>query len=74
MDDEVKLCPFRKTVIYEDWDKNSEFAGDIYGYAYLPHTSSESFLPCLGEACAAYKRVDPEFECFNVNRCKLIGG
>ena len=68
MDNEVKLCPFRKTVLYEDWDRSSEFSGDVYGYAYLPRTSSETFLPCLGEACAAYNN-----HYLSQSKCLLIG-
>lgn len=45
--EENKLCPFRKEIIMTDYKTSGE------GYP-VDTQYEETFLPCLGEKCAAY--------------------
>lgn len=65
MDNQTKLCPFRKEVFYDTWTQQ------IYGAQFsgqLPMGSTENFMPCLGEACAAYNN-----HYLSQSKCLLIG-
>lgn len=44
MADKTKLCPFRKTTVYN---------GNT-NYDTVDVSAVEDFLPCIGEECAAY--------------------
>lgn len=56
-----KLCPFRKTTIYDNRE-------DALNYNF-PHKATEEFEECVGEACMAYKYIS----LIQTDACYLIG-